>query len=348
MPAKARSKRIPTVESLADDADSYALTREEPNKNRGAGWSVALRRRGHRIVRLFKDSIYGSPEGSYAEARAYRDAVISALPPPTNVEQAVLLRKNNQSGISGVRLVDTESGEAWQATLMTKEGQKRETYPVAKYGSAAKSMAISQRTRWLADLPVKHLAYAHHAEEVTRQTFEVQLTPATDVMPQVQISEQEVLARLADINARFDAGRPPRLKVRVKSYRMTRLSIALSDGGQPAQRKLIQLNTVSLAHGGLLVAAGKIQEIITEFYNADVAAWFAREHAKHLLDPDRFDTAAGFNVTLWVPRGLTNRLQHRNRRIVAVQAAAGEDVREQFGDERFEQRTGLADPIGHG
>ncbi|TDK35672.1 hypothetical protein E2F50_12125 [Rhizobium deserti] len=305
MAAKARNKRGQNVDRIGDDADSYALTREEPNKNRGAGWSVGIRRRGHRIVRLFKDSIYGSSEASYAEARAYRDAVISALPPPTNVEQAVLLRRNNQSGISGVRLVDTKSGEAWQATLMTKEGQKRETYPISKYGSAAKSMAISQRTRWLADLPVKHLAYAHHAEEVTRQTFEDQLTPATDVMQQVQISEQEVLARLADINARFDTDRPPRLKVRVKSYGKGRLSVAVSDGGQPAQRKLIQLNTASLAHGGLLVAAGKIQEIITEFYSADVAAWFAQEHAKHLLDPDRFNATAGLNVTLWVPRGLS-------------------------------------------
>lgn len=304
MAAKGRSKPRRTVDRMVDDADSYALTREEPNKNRGAGWSVGIRRRGQRIVRLFKDNIYGSSEASYAQARAYRDAVISALPPPTNVEQAVLLRKNNQSGISGVRLVETETGEAWQATLMTNEGQKRETYPVAKYGAAAKSMAISQRTRWLADLPVKHLAYAHHAEAVTRERFEDQLTPTTDVMPQVQMGEEEVLARLAEINARFDADRPPRLKVRVKSYGRRRLSIAVSDGGSPAQRKLIQLNTASLAHGVVLVAAAKIQEIIKEFYNTDVADWFAQEHAKHLLDPDRFRAAAGFNVTLWVPRAL--------------------------------------------
>lgn len=31
-----------------------------------------------------------------------------------------------------------------------------------------------------------------------------------------------------------------------------------------------------------------------------------------------------------------------------MQTAAGEHVRAQFGDERLEQRTRLADPIGHG
>lgn len=73
-----------------DDAGRYGLTREEADSNRGAGWSVALKRRGHKIVRLFKDSVYSSSEASYREARAYRDAIISALPPPTNRKREFL------------------------------------------------------------------------------------------------------------------------------------------------------------------------------------------------------------------------------------------------------------------
>lgn len=290
-----------------DDAETYGLAREAANSNRGAGWSVGLRRRGRKIVRLFKDSIYGSSDAAYAQARAYRDAIISALPPRTNLEQAVLIRKNNQSGISGVRRVETEDGDAWQATLMTKEGQKRENFSIRKYGDeAAQSMAIVQRARWLRGLTVKHLAYAHHAEQVTRQNFAAQLAPASNtVMPQVQMSEEEVSARIAEVNARFDAARPSRLKVRVKSYGKGRLSIAVSDGGHPARRKVIQLNTAALSHGGALVAAGRINEVIADVYNADVARWFAQTHGKALLDPAGFDAVHGINVTLWLPADLS-------------------------------------------
>lgn len=141
------------------DADNYGLKREDANERRGAGWWVSLRRRGHRIVRLFKDSVYGCDKATYKAARAYRDAIIEAIPPATNHEQAVLLRKNNQSGVSGVRRIETREGDAWQATLMTNDGQKRESFSIPKFGElAAKSMAIAQRRKWLTALPVTHLA----------------------------------------------------------------------------------------------------------------------------------------------------------------------------------------------
>ncbi len=298
------SNEIPkTPEALQDDSDTYGLTRETANKNRGAGWSVALRRRGHKIVRLFKDSIYGSPEASFEQARAYRDAIISAVPPPTNLEQAVQIRRNNQSGISGVRRVETESGDAWQATLLTKEGQKRETFPVVRHGEeVAKSMAIAQRSKWLKGLAVKHLAYSIHSEEVTRQNFNDQLVPSGDVMPHVQITKEEIIARIAAIDSAFEADRPPRLRVRVKSYKEGRLSVAISDGGQPAQRKLIQLNTASLSRAQMLQAAKTtIGEVVTAFYDAGVARWFMETHLSALLAEENFDNAVGFNVLVWIP-----------------------------------------------
>ncbi|MGQ2960101.1 MAG: hypothetical protein ACT6RN_07050 [Agrobacterium sp.] len=61
-------------------------------------------------------------------------AILLAIPPATNHEQAVLLRRNNRSGISGVRRIETTDGDIWQATLMTSEGQKRENFSTAKFG----------------------------------------------------------------------------------------------------------------------------------------------------------------------------------------------------------------------
>ena len=111
------------------DAETYGLRREEAAGTRhGAGWWVSIRRRGHRIVRLFKDSIYGSGDAAYRQARAYRDAILLAIPPATNHEQAVLLRRNNRSGISGVRRIETTDGDVWH------EGQKRENFSTAKFG----------------------------------------------------------------------------------------------------------------------------------------------------------------------------------------------------------------------
>ncbi|WP_320195580.1 hypothetical protein RMR10_001490 [Agrobacterium rosae] len=288
------------------DADGYGLSREEANERRGAGWWVNLRRRGHKIVRLFKDSIYGSNDAAYKAARAYRDAIIEAIPPATNHEQAVLLRKNNQSGISGVRRIESREGDAWQATLMTNEGQKRENFTVSKFGElAAKSLAIAQRRKWLAALPVTHLAYAHHAAEVAQECFADDLIPVSDVMPETHLTADEIEAHIQSINDEFDKARPKRLRIRVKYYHGSRLSVFVSDAGKPAKRKLVQINTRKLDKAEMLAAARSVVEAtITEFYDADVTRWFMDAHGDNLLTDKHFHVRQEFNVLVFLPTHL--------------------------------------------
>ncbi|MCZ7451021.1 hypothetical protein O8B93_25970 [Agrobacterium rhizogenes] len=298
MPVGARPKQT------KHDADHYGLRREEAaGAHRGAGWWVSLRRRGHRIVRLFKDSVYGSGDAAYRQARAYRDAIILAIPPATNHEQAVLLRKNNRSGISGVRRVETADGDVWQATLMTNEGQKRENFSIAKLGEeAAKSMAITQRHKWLKALPVTHLAYAHHAAEVARHQFGEELVPLDDIMPEARLGDAEIEARIRAINERFDAARPKRLRVRVKSYTKDRVSIAVSDAGSPARKKLIHLNTRDKPRIEIIDTIKKsVRESVSAVHDENIARWFISEHANKLLAPQTFNVDEGFNVLLIVP-----------------------------------------------
>lgn len=287
------------------DADSYGLRREEAAGARyGAGWWVSIRRRGHGIVRLFKDSIYGSGDAAYRQARAYRDAIILAIPPATNHEQAVLLRKNNRSGISGVRRVETTDGDVWQATLMTSEGQKRENFSVAKLGEeAAKSMAITQRRKWLRALPVTHLAYAHHAAEVARTQFGDGLAPADDVLPEVRLADADIETRIKEINDQFDASRPKRLRVRVKSYSTDRVSIAVSDAGSPARKKLMHLNTRGKAGTEIVNAINSsVRETVTAIYDEKTACWFSSAYGDKLLNPQTFNIDEGFNLLVIVPR----------------------------------------------
>lgn len=298
----AKKRRKAHSPGTKHDAEGYGLSREEANERRGAGWWVNLRRRGHKIVRLFKDSIYGSNDAAYKAARAYRDAIIEAIPPATNHEQAVLLRKNNQSGISGVRRIETREGDAWQATLMTNDGQKRENFTVSKFGElAAKSMAIAQRRKWLAALPVTHLAYAHHAAEVAHEHFADDLIPVSDVMPETHLTADEIEARIQAINDDFDKARPKRLRVRVKYYHGSRLSVFVSDAGKPAKRKLVQINTRRLEKRDVLTEAkAKVEAAIAEFYDHDTAKWFMDAHGNALLAEDGFHVREGFNVLVMV------------------------------------------------
>ena len=286
------------------DAETYGLRREEAAGTRhGAGWWVSIRRRGHRIVRLFKDSIYGSGDAAYRQARAYRDAILLAIPPATNHEQAVLLRRNNRSGISGVRRIETTDGDIWQATLMTSEGQKRENFSVAKLGEeAAKSMAITQRRKWLKALPVTHLAYAHHAAEVARAQFGDGLAPADDVLPEVRLTDADIEARIKEINDQFDASRPKRLRVRVKSYSKDRISIAVSDAESPARKKLMHLNRRGKTGIDIVEAINRsVRETVTAIHDERVACWFSSTYGKKLLNPQTFNIDEGFNLLVFVP-----------------------------------------------
>lgn len=303
---KRRKAHSPTTKH---DAEGYGLHREGANERRGAGWWVSLRRRGHKIVRLFKDSVYGSEEATYSAARAYRDAIIEAIPPATNHEQAVLLRKNNKSGISGVRRVETRDGDVWQAMLTTNESIKRENFSVSKFGEeTAKSMAIAQRRKWLAALPVTHLAYAQHAADVAEEHFADDLIPVSDVMPETHLTDDEIKARIQVINDEFDRTRPKRLRVRVKRYHHNRLSVFVSDAGKSAKRKLVQVNTRKLGKlEALIEVKSKIKATIAELYDADTAKWFMEAQGNHLLDDNRFDAGEGFNVLVFVDPAKTLR-----------------------------------------
>ncbi|MCV9947450.1 hypothetical protein [Rhizobium sp. BT-175] len=90
--------------------------------------------------------------------------------------------------------------------------------------------------------------------------------------------------------------------MRVKSYAEDRLSVSVSDAGYPARRKLFQLNRNQQSLDVVLTAANiRIEETITDFYNAGVAGWFRESHGNSLLDPSQFDPSEGFNVLVFVP-----------------------------------------------
>ena len=191
---------------------------------------------------------------------------------------------------------------------MTNEGQKRENFSIAKFGEeAAKSMAITQRRTWLKALPVTHLAYAHHAAEVARAQFGDKLAPADDILPEVRLADADIKARIKEINDQFDAARPKRLRVRVKSYSTDRVSIAVSDAGSPARKKLMHLNRRGKTGIEIIDAINRsVRETVTEIHDEKIARWFCSTYGNELLNHQAFSIDDGFNVLVIVPEVARN------------------------------------------
>lgn len=77
----------------------YAIFRKgEPNGAANAGWSVHLSRGGRVIQASFYDHTFGSKEAALHVARAYRNAVLEVVPPLTNADMRMLVRKNRTLG----------------------------------------------------------------------------------------------------------------------------------------------------------------------------------------------------------------------------------------------------------
>lgn len=132
---------------LPENAENYGIHREKPKKAKhGTGWRTCIQRRGILVWRNFKDDVYGSSKAALSEARVYRDAIIDALPPMTNKEHAVQLRKNNKTGVAGVFRGERSSGPYWEAHIHTAKFTKKKKFPVSQHGEErARELAIDQR-----------------------------------------------------------------------------------------------------------------------------------------------------------------------------------------------------------
>ncbi|MBB4480320.1 hypothetical protein [Rhizobium etli] len=289
-PRTAEAKfRTSSREVTGDRGGIYGISREEANERRGAGWWVNLSRQAQRIARLFKDSVYGSPKASLVQAEAYRDEVISALPPKTNHEQAVRLRRNNQSGISEVRRVEDRSGIAWQATLLTDAGQKQRRFSVNQYGERrAKALAIARGETGWATCRLS----IYSCPPLRRDRAGAICQPARaggrcSAVRDLTRGGGQVTACCHRCPVRgFAAGSAQGSSRR---DRVGELSVFVSDAGRPARRKLMHISMRRQALDTALFKSGrKIETTIAKIYTADVARWFMSECGNRLLDRDAF------------------------------------------------------------
>lgn len=156
-----------TTESKFHDDEMYAINRVEVDRHGQNAWLVHISRGGKMISMTFSDSTYGGRQQALFVAKSYRDAVLKVVPPMTNHELRMQIRKNRpgDSAMPGVYYVapclHCKKG-AWIARIeVTRNGAapsgsstKRQrkavtrTFNIGKYGyDRARQMAEDERVR---------------------------------------------------------------------------------------------------------------------------------------------------------------------------------------------------------
>ncbi|MBB4008049.1 AP2/ERF family transcription factor [Allorhizobium taibaishanense] len=144
----------------------YAIQRLDIDKHKQDAWMVNMSRGGRSIHMTFSDTTYGGKEQALEVAQAYRDAVLRVVPPLTNKDMRMLVRKNRSEGsdVTGVYYQapdERRKSGIWIARIELPverkkpvSGKKRQrkavtrTFSVSKYGHhEARRMAEEERIR---------------------------------------------------------------------------------------------------------------------------------------------------------------------------------------------------------
>lgn len=148
------------------DESMYAINRVDADRHGQNAWLVNFSRGGKTFQMTFSDGTYGGNEQALTVAKAYRDVVLSVVPPLTNRDMRMQVRKNRSEGsnLPGVYYVQPGShfkDGAWIARIEVKVGdygnassttRRRKaisrTFNISKYGyDEARRLAEEERIR---------------------------------------------------------------------------------------------------------------------------------------------------------------------------------------------------------
>ncbi len=146
--------------------DMYAINRVDADRHGQNAWLVNFSRGGKTFQMTFSDGTYGGNEQALTVAKAYRDAVLSVVPPLTNRDMRMQVRKNRSEGSNLPGVYYVQPGKhykdgAWIARIevqfedkgnasATKRRRKAitRTFNIGKYGhDEARRLAEEERIR---------------------------------------------------------------------------------------------------------------------------------------------------------------------------------------------------------
>jgi hypothetical protein len=116
------------------------------------GWSAVIRRASGEVARLFSDNVYGGSRKAYRVASTWYEQTLPHYPLATRIGKMTTIRRNNQSGVSGVYRWPANGGNrpgaCWAAQWVVESRQVpvRRKYSIAFYGEQqAKDLAVKAR-----------------------------------------------------------------------------------------------------------------------------------------------------------------------------------------------------------
>ncbi|CAD5110399.1 AP2 domain-containing protein [Zestomonas carbonaria] len=236
-------------------------------------------------------------------AKAYRDAIVSLIPPAINRHLARTPQVRNKTGVPGI-FPNVQWGKhpAWLAQLTSKHGIKRAWFRIDQYGGEdeARARAIAQREEWLRELPPEFKLSPGLSTETAEKYFGDLLDDSDEPEDEALIAAMiaEARKKLIEINARFDALRPRwlHLGLHLQTSQGQRLMLRVSDLAWKGKKHKVSLSLrrKPLAQG-LAEMADNASGFIEELYGASVRDRFMSTHGS-VFTVEGFDLERGVSI----------------------------------------------------
>lgn len=154
------------------DRSRYCIT-QTTDAEGATAFSVSVKRQGLVINKRFLAKRFPSEAAALAAAQAWRDRVLALLPPMTSKELRTLVRRNNTSGIPGVKRHTVRGNRTyWMAAAECAGKKVTRKFSVKRYGEeVAKSLAIEMRQKLMEANPVRYTVPTTTGQEVARNLF---------------------------------------------------------------------------------------------------------------------------------------------------------------------------------
>ena len=149
----------------------HHIGRIDHDRTNRHGWRVTIQRWNRISIRNFSDRHYGGRDQALAAAQVYRDELLAQRAPMTRRARCTILKKNNQSGVSGVTRLEPRAhgreqtlGPAYWVARWPGEGRRirQRRFSVTKYGEwGAYLKAVQARQHGVAtmeDEPAERLS----------------------------------------------------------------------------------------------------------------------------------------------------------------------------------------------
>jgi hypothetical protein len=143
--------------------EMYGISRIDSEGSRTHAWRVSLQRQGTMHIKNFPDKKHTSKDCALILAKQFRDKILIAYPPTSRQQFCIAIRKNNQTGISGVctyakkyQLSDGSVKEShyWAANWPDQHRRSiSRNFSVNTYGNdIARQLAIRARAEGLSNV----------------------------------------------------------------------------------------------------------------------------------------------------------------------------------------------------